>query len=66
MRVSPMMRPITYAPRAHHDRAMRYALTRARNAAADAACAADRVTDLKAALLVAAAAFVFFIVLGVM
>lgn len=46
-------------------RTMRYALTRARDAAADAACAASLATDLKAGGLMFAAAFVFLTALGV-
>lgn len=60
-----MNRSVTYAPRAHASRAMRYNLTKARDAAADAACRATIATDLRLAALVAAGAFVFFIVLGV-
>lgn len=61
-----MMRPLTYTPRVGRGRAMRYALTRARDAAADAACCASLEADLRAGVVVMAAAFVFFIVLGVM
>lgn len=61
-----MNRPLTYTPRAHGSRAMRYALTRARDAAADAACASTLAMDLKAGGLVFAAAFVFLLALGVM
>jgi hypothetical protein len=56
---------MTYTPRVANTRAMRYALTRARDAAADAACAASTLTDLKAGGLCFAAAFVFLLALGV-
>lgn len=61
-----MMRPLTYTPRAGRGRAMTYALTRARDAAADAACCVTLAADLRAGGVVMAGSFVFFIVLGVM
>lgn len=60
------MRPLIYTPRVGRGRAMTYALTRARDAAVDAACCATLGADLRAGGLAMAGTFVFFMVLGVM
>lgn len=57
-----MTRPVPFAPRAAATRAMRHSLTVARNAAADQACRASLMDDLRLGALVAVGAFVFLMV----